>query len=114
MLLKSWARPPARVPMASIFCDWRSWRSRDTSRVMFSEMVRMPTTSSFSLRRGTLVISSQTCWFMASSAATLRFMTCCPVARTSRSRSDTRLLNSLSMGSSWWVRPSISWGPEAR
>ena len=28
MLLKSWATPPARVPMASIFCAWRSCSSR--------------------------------------------------------------------------------------
>ncbi len=25
MLLKSWAMPPASVPRASIFCDWRNW-----------------------------------------------------------------------------------------
>jgi len=28
MLLKSCATPPASCPMASIFCEWRSWSSR--------------------------------------------------------------------------------------
>ena len=30
-LLKSWATPPASWPMASIFCDWRSWPSSFSS-----------------------------------------------------------------------------------
>jgi hypothetical protein len=34
MLLKSWAIPPASVPMASSFCVWAIRASTWTSRVM--------------------------------------------------------------------------------
>ena len=42
MLLKSWAMPPARVPMASIFCDCSSWRSRLTFWVTSSAVDSTP------------------------------------------------------------------------
>ena len=41
-LLKSWARPPARVPMVSIFCDWRSCSSLFSSSVMSSTRMTIP------------------------------------------------------------------------
>jgi hypothetical protein len=43
MLLKSWAIPPAKVPMASIFWAWRSWPSSRFRAVMSRSMAAKPT-----------------------------------------------------------------------
>ena len=52
MLLKSCAMPPASVPMASIFCDWRSWissRSFSASASFRAVMSRKFTTTACTL-----------------------------------------------------------------
>jgi len=46
ILLKSWAIPPARVPMASIFCDCRNCSSNFTRSVTSLATAYSPTTSS--------------------------------------------------------------------
>ena len=57
MLLKSWAIPPARVPMASIFCACRSWLSSlligDRSRLMMMLLIILPRSSN----TGEIVVS---------------------------------------------------------
>ena len=51
-LLKSWATPPARLPMASIFCDWRSCSSlRRSASVRALALDRMPDHALHQLRR---------------------------------------------------------------
>ena len=81
MLLKSCAMPPARVPIASSFCDWRSCdssRSRSASALLRSVM----SSSEPAMRYG---------WPCSSRSAT-------PRSRNQRQLSERR----------WWIRYSTS------
>ena len=56
-LLKSWATPPARVPMASIFWAWRSWVSNLLRSVMSRETASSRSTLPSLPMIGVMIIS---------------------------------------------------------
>ena len=89
-LLKSWAMPPASLPMASIFCAWRSWFSRLWRCVVSRAIMATPDTVPCGPRSGDSVTVTFT---GAPSAARCRLSyttRACPAA--------TRSIASRSMG----------------